>query len=233
VVIPVPDHEFTYSHVLPSEDVPFIHPSLHPFLPFPFIGFILFSALPKKVFPLSKWGAGAKAIGKAKGILGGKSLTIEIRGKGKINVEWPNVGGPQPIPPRKLEKNGTRPRALKIHPTQNGRGISPLCIGLRNMVIRGFFFAFGGNEGVRLRQMHFFRQAESAAEPIQADATAEGSAQGSPNSSPQISPATPPPQQEAADAIAVAEPVQAGAARAEAADATTVAEPVQAGAARA
>ncbi len=101
------------------------------------------------------------------------------------------------------------------------------------MVIRGFFFAFGGNEGVRLRQMHFFRQAESAAEPIQADATAEGSAQGSPNSSPQISPATPPPQQEAADAIAVAEPVQAGAARAEAADATTVAEPVQAGAARA
>ena len=98
----------------------------------------LLLALPKKLFPLSKWGAGAKAIGERKRVLGEECLVAESSENEEVKAEFSDMGGPEPILPREIRKNGTRPKALKIHPTPNGRGRSPLYIGLRNMVSRGF-----------------------------------------------------------------------------------------------
>jgi hypothetical protein len=86
-----------------------------------FIPFILLLAPLKKPFSLSKRGAGAKAMGKEKGILGAnKTKECEIHDGTLLSGEEP-----EPTPPKEIQKNGTRPKALKIYPTQNGRGRSP------------------------------------------------------------------------------------------------------------
>ncbi len=65
-------------------------------------------------------GVGAKAMGKAKGVLGISSME-----ENENNEMMVQPRGPEPIPPEEMQKNGTRPKALKNHPTQNGRGRSP------------------------------------------------------------------------------------------------------------
>ncbi len=79
-------------------------------------------------------GAGAKAIGERKRVLGKLWLRNEPMDQER---EIKFIGKLEPIFPRKCKRNGTRPKALKIHPTQNGRGRSTLYIGLRNMVAEG------------------------------------------------------------------------------------------------
>ena len=71
------------------------------------ICFIWFLALPKKVFPLSKWGAGAKAMGKEKGVLGKGNM--EENENNEVMVQ--PGGDLSPFPPRKCKKmeQGRRP----------------------------------------------------------------------------------------------------------------------------
>ncbi len=65
-----------------------------------FIPFILLLAPLKKLFPLSKGGAGAKAMGKAKGVLG-----VSTMEKNENQDEVLQPGGDlSPFPPRKSRK---------------------------------------------------------------------------------------------------------------------------------
>ncbi len=58
-------------------------------------------------------------MGKEKGVLG----NMNENENNEVMVH--SRGGPEPIPPEKMQENGTGPKALKIHPTQNGRGRYP------------------------------------------------------------------------------------------------------------
>jgi hypothetical protein len=49
-------------------------------------------------------GVGTKAIGEAKGVLGGKSFTKEIRGNEKIDVELSKMGDLSPFPQGNFRK---------------------------------------------------------------------------------------------------------------------------------
>ncbi len=69
-------------------------------------------------------------------------MTTEVTGKGKMEIEWLNVGGPEPIPPEESEKNGTRPKGLENPTEPEWEGKIPLYIGLRNTSLRIIFCTF-------------------------------------------------------------------------------------------
>ncbi len=73
-------------------------------------------------------------MGKEKGVVGMGNMKENEDSEEMVKLG----GGPEPIPPEKIQENGTGPNALKIHPTHNGRGRSPLYIGLRNKYIQRF-----------------------------------------------------------------------------------------------
>ena len=154
---------------------------------------------------------GAKATGEAKGIRGGENGSTEAMQKGEIEIEWLTLGGPEPIPPRENERNKTRPKVLKIHPTQNGRGRSPLYIGLQNLVSRGFFAVLKFVKMMEERpKMQFFRNSRKAPQNVQQGAAQQDVQQEAAPQNAQQEAAPQEMQQEAAPQVAQQESPAAG-----------------------